>query len=969
MNDIQVLIENIRKSIAFPESVTPDQMRDYARQYTEACTELSRRMMQCIQQIRAGNITEGIRLAELKPNLTEMYLSLDIPEREEWNEIVATLGFDVPPPFPVELSKEVSEAYMKLAPLEPLLRWHRLHALNGSSIKERLAMIRSIAKTDRENIYWSEDQEKFEKARIKELAKEIQQAIGTKNFQQIVSLHAELNTPDWIVQPPPDYRWKLASVVLQSEADSLMEKFSAFEHDEALGIYDRMQQIVTLEKMAMPPAIRQLIRPVVQWLNETKRQNTLQLEFNLAADELQNVLEEETELPELERLYYVLGTAASQAGMNIPDELEELYDAVIARRHTAARRKTQLFVVAIIAICLFAGGLLALGYWNHILIERGKIAIAELTNFKTELSTSKEPVKDLQARLDIKGKSVTNISLKNRDRSVVNNILEEIKILIDNMVRNEKEFRQYHDQAKDAISPPEPDLSLTTKFLVEQAKKRFRTQEEKTTFEKLQSEYRLLLDGEFDNILSGISTDHNAVNTNPNLSPRNKIERFKQLEESCKNLLNKYDDASEQRKNQCRNRMNAITRDRMDIEGGESLIITMDELFSAVPDWAAYQSVLQRLADFTGNDMLPNHSIATDAGDMLNEIGAVKETAESLRDFAVSYTKVAGDFRTLQQASASLKKKNDVISTRLSGTLNDIFQQGDIFETLSKMIPYSPGTFTAVERRLGELSQAEHFPWIGDNTSRWYYLTERPTKAGKYNYVTEPFGGNETDYSINSAQFSRANVPSPTPYAFARETQKRIDEITDNVETVVDATVRRLIREDSEPGIDPIIQCQMMDSLIQDMSRIDPFFAKNFEEPHRIIQRSGVDSLTTWMTVDTRTDRQRANASNAIDSCRQNIHQAVDNTLQDREEFIEKVMQFQPRFEWVGLLTKNDGKWNCAVKPGTISVESGDLYILRQKANQTVEPVRIGQVSSRKVELRSNEPLFLQCAPVFLVQH
>ena len=253
MSDIQILIENIRKCITFPETVSPDQMQIHARHYAELCTELNRRMMQCVQQIRAGNIPEGIRLAEMKPNLTELYLSLDIPEWDDWNDIISTLGFDVPPPFPAELFRELNEAYLKLSPLEPLLRLHRLHALNGSPIRERLAYLRAIAKNDVENIFWREDQEVFEKARMKELNHEIQHAIESKDFRQIRSLHAELCASGWIQQPPLEYRRQLTGAVLQNEADLLMEKFSVFEYEEASDIYDRMQQILASERMVMPP--------------------------------------------------------------------------------------------------------------------------------------------------------------------------------------------------------------------------------------------------------------------------------------------------------------------------------------------------------------------------------------------------------------------------------------------------------------------------------------------------------------------------------------------------------------------------------------------------------------------------------------------------------------------------------------------------------------------------------------------
>jgi len=354
---------------------------------------------------------------------------------------------------------------------------------------------------------------------------------------------------------------------------------------------------------------------------------------------------------------------------------------------------------------------------------------------------------------------------------------------------------------------------------------------------------------------------------------------------------------------------------------------------------------------------------------------SVKEIALLIQDYAVSYTKATVDFTTLQQSSATLKKKYDGVSMRLSGTSSDIFQQGDILETLSKIIQYRPQTFSNVERQLEELSQDEFFPLIEGGTNPWYYLTARPTKAGSYSYVTRPFGDVKKTYTVSTSQFDKAVIPNITPYAFARESQRRIDEIDNNADTVTGDIMRRLlISEDSEPGLDPIIQCKVMDSLIQDMSGIDPFFASNFAEQRNIIKKSGIDSFTTWMTVDPKTDRDRAGAKNAIDRCRQNIQQAINKTRLERNAFIEHCTQFHPRFEWVGVLVKSDGKWYCVAKPGTVNLESEDLYILRRKTNQTEEPAKIGPVktvpvSTNKYELRGNGSSLLQYAPVFLVQH
>jgi len=345
--------------MAFPEIVPPARLQVYARHYAELCTTLNNRMLQCIRHFRVGNIAEGIRLAELRPNLSGVYLSLDFAERNEWIEVVSTLGFDVPPPLPVDLARELDEAYLKMAPLEPLLRRHRLHALNGSSIRERLATIRAIARTDRENLFWVTDQEAFEKVRIKELEKEVQKAIETKNTFQIRSLHQELSDPDWVLPPPAHLQERLTGSVLMDYADSLLEKVARSNVDEAINVYNTMQQVLASKRMAMPSAIQQLIRPAVQWIEKAKQNNHATAHFHHRCTILQSALKRKPSVPvpDLQRLYYDVEQAATQAETEIPDALEDLYRSEVDRVHNADTWRNLLIIAGFAVVCVIIIGI------------------------------------------------------------------------------------------------------------------------------------------------------------------------------------------------------------------------------------------------------------------------------------------------------------------------------------------------------------------------------------------------------------------------------------------------------------------------------------------------------------------------------------------------------------------------------------------------------------------------------------
>ena len=722
------------------------------------------------------------------------------------------------------------------------------------------------------------------------------------------------------------------------------------------------------------------IHPAILWLGETQRQNALQLEFHRAVADLQDALDNETALPDLERLYYVLENVASQTGVVIPVDLENLYHTVVSRLHTSSRRRNQRVIVSIIAVCLLAGGLLAFGLHKRDITNQVKETCAALEKFETEMKESKQPVEDLRDMLE---RHTTSISPKIINHPKVVGIINRLESLISGFEDRSRSFRQYHDLADSQFNHllnrlgEQSDFSelKSIRTLLAQIEKLVRTAEEEAALTDVRQKHSItesglqtIINDRFSTQLGVISDEYKDIESTRDLPPPEALACLEKLDGKLNVLLIQSKDVSAEMKEPANRVADSIHRLTVSLDEAIKLERAMQSLFSVVPKWTDYQSALQKLtSDF------PSHPIATDAADVLKELGTVQAAAKAFQDFADSYTGTAGNFKVLQQEAASLKKKYDDVSKWISGTSNDIFLPDDMIENLSKMPPYFPGAFQSVEAFLKDLAQRELYPWIDmrDGAKHWYYLTTKPTKAGKYKYVTA-FRGVEKDFTILSSMFSEANIPVMTQYGFARDAQKRIDAIHDDAVAAAEDILRDLLtRKGEEPGIDPILQCIVMTLLIKDMSKMEPFFASNFAEIQRFLQGSGIDQLTRWMDVQQNTAQQRTQAENAISRCSPKIQPAFAKTLHDREEFLMKLKQFQPRIEWVGVLIKKDGEWDCVMKTGSLGSGSGNLYIFRQSVTNptTVEPIIIGQVSSGKFELRGNASSLIPFAPVFWVQN
>ena len=325
MADLTNLIEDIRTTLAFPNLASPEKLPGYAQQYAEECTKLNERLKQCLPYLRGGNIAEAVRLAGTSSSsVTDTFNLLDFEERQDWIEVCVSLDIDVPPPLAAGIFRELNDAYMQKASLEPLLKWHRLFARNGSPLRDRLSVLRSIAQADPLNTHWLTDQETFEKARIKELGQEIAEALTKKDMSQLQELYREQMAPGWRIVPPAEYRQKICTAILEKYADELMQHFSTFDYNDAATVYQSMRQVLSANQMAMPTVIEKNIRPAVRWLHETADKKQSLDQFQQALGNLQEALDDEAPRQTLENLYFALKNTATQGDRSIPQELESL---------------------------------------------------------------------------------------------------------------------------------------------------------------------------------------------------------------------------------------------------------------------------------------------------------------------------------------------------------------------------------------------------------------------------------------------------------------------------------------------------------------------------------------------------------------------------------------------------------------------------------------------------------------------
>jgi hypothetical protein len=377
MRNYQILIDEIRGTFAADEMVSPDVYRSLAEDYAKACKEMIGRLRGCIAYLRSGNTAEAVRLAEVEPNLFDIYNLLDFPEREEWVAVLESLGQKLPPPFPKELARQLNDAYFAAASLEPLLKRYRMLAIERAPLAERLQVLRSIAATDPINPSWRKDLETFEEERLKELTREVDEAVASNDYVAMRKLQKEI-AQNWCVPVPVYLRDKLNIKLrgihfqsLNKQLDELVGQLQQAHTDRDIekgqSLVEQIREIVSESGMAMPVDLSDRAEEAVRWLNEDKKHRKLTARYEAMLRQFKSELQHGgAPTAELTRKHDAMTLAAQDIAQTIPESLEEDYLAEMQSREQQSQKMRRVSIVLIVLgfVLLMAAMVMGVLWWQ-----------------------------------------------------------------------------------------------------------------------------------------------------------------------------------------------------------------------------------------------------------------------------------------------------------------------------------------------------------------------------------------------------------------------------------------------------------------------------------------------------------------------------------------------------------------------------------------------------------------------------
>ncbi|MDR2169735.1 MAG: hypothetical protein LBP59_06305 [Planctomycetaceae bacterium] len=535
-----------------------------------------------------------------------------------------------------------------------------------------------------------------------------------------------------------------------------------------------------------------------------------------------------------------------------------------------------------------------------------------------------------------------------------------------------KDFERCHTQAAaslDASKDSDFNDLYSIKTAIEQTKKLVRTPSEQTKVSELENKYNAMLstfqsekDTAFNNELTDVANSFAAIKQDNEQPSKDILLATKKLSSRIELLLQKQN-ITAGLKERAKKIQSQITKYETNIDEQLKQNEAFNNLVTNIPSWKNYQYALNNFVK-----KYPSHHAAGDINDILNELVKINKTSTIIYELVETYRK-NNDYDLLVQEAPELSRKIKNLADNLTTPVEELFTLEKEIQLLAKIKPFDAKSLKTTEDLLNALSKREVYPWLAGK--QWYYLTEKPTKAGNYEYITS-FVSDKKNYQIFDNAFNEyKHTINATQQQFSIDALKKTAAIKNNATDIVCNLIEEVISDNYI--LDPILKCVLIDLLITDMSKIDPFFEIHYAKCQKIIIDSGIDLYANWMDVNSKNTIPQREIAKAVLERLPNIQELKE--LSEKTKLGNKILKqnlknTQPKFEWIGLLSKNDEIWNCKIKNITKIAEEGEVYILRLKnAENKLEPIKIGNIIESKIQLDDAETSkWLQCSPVFIKQ-
>lgn len=367
-SNLDQLMQFIQSSLASPDTIDEDMLRDEAVAFNELCYEVNAKLASIERLINRGLRDDALVAAGRDGELLTLFEKLDFPDRDLWTELVQAFGLPKPPELNHDAAAKLNMAYATLGDIEGLMNNHRLFALARAPLSARIRILNALALKDRENPLWQSDLVTFQQARLSQMPGEVERAVREGNLESLRAISDELTSSKWWVTIPPKLTAQVKTALTANHKRDLIDQLKAesiriqnafAEFDIATGILaaEKIQQLgAEASLMSDDPLVLEM-EPALHWVEEQQKAIVAEKRSQSLIDDLELVLDTSTDRTVIERAY----SKTKVLGDRLPQPLRQRAIERIASFDMMARRRTMLIYGSAALVLAILGSLA--GIW------------------------------------------------------------------------------------------------------------------------------------------------------------------------------------------------------------------------------------------------------------------------------------------------------------------------------------------------------------------------------------------------------------------------------------------------------------------------------------------------------------------------------------------------------------------------------------------------------------------------------
>ncbi len=356
-------VEEIQAYLNSPDQSQDEKVRELAGRYATACRELNDRLRGCQQMIEQGFRSQALKLAEVEPNLLDTAALLDFTERDEWEELAASYGWDRAYGLKLEAADLVNQAYEIEETLKPLMRQHRRFALSRAPLKQRIEVLRKIAERDTLAPCWKQDLRELELARLNRLAELGRTAVAQSDRALMEGIVSEWAETPWSAPVPRAIATKLEPVFVTLAINHLLPEctddlvavrttadVAACQH--VLRDWRQLVERIQRSRSNWQPneKVSATIDKIANWIQQQTRLATKLANYQQAVFELEVAVQQRRPLHEIQQLE---AAVHSFGRGSLPPQTEELVRQYRQQRIWYAVSEAGMAILALIVGVVF----------------------------------------------------------------------------------------------------------------------------------------------------------------------------------------------------------------------------------------------------------------------------------------------------------------------------------------------------------------------------------------------------------------------------------------------------------------------------------------------------------------------------------------------------------------------------------------------------------------------------------------